>query len=199
MDSLWIIFLLLVNFGKFEECQGQELTRVFEAEHQVRCNEAYCVDPSNPPPNCPTEWNCTTIGYRQFLYPVACNCCPYCFDYLEDGDSCQKTSQGVPRRMCGPMLMCVDRGEQQTCGTRESSFFIQIPQNSNCELSAFSTSPNPVIVDGSCSAELAEYNARQETGLTGIADWKPNCNAHGRFSPRQCLPASSMWVQVSKL
>lgn len=64
---------------------------------------------------CPQVRNCSTAGYRDFLFPGPCNCCPYCYDYLEEGKSCRKTEYTMLTEICGPYLECAGPDENETC------------------------------------------------------------------------------------
>ncbi len=46
--------------------------------------------------------------------------------------------------------------------------------------------------DGSCIAALNAYQKRVKEGTDGIADFGPECDGHGHYIPRQCLPGSSL-------
>lgn len=177
-----ILFLLTIHS---EPMSGQ-----YEEEHRIGCNRAYCDSPDGP--TCQPSKECSTIGHRTFLSPSICNCCSYCFDYLEEGAACRPTSSQLPNEMCGPLLECAIVEEEQTCGTSNTSYInsTHFLVWDDCQnLAHFS-----VIGEiGSCSWVLNEYKKREALGENGVAEFLPHCNAHGQFNPRQCLPASSMY------
>lgn len=90
------------------------------------CNELLCTEETasynNP---CQAPRNCSTIGFRTFLDPGKCNCCEYCFDYLEEDDPCDEISPQKPIEMCGPHLTCT-RGKKSSDPTtcQRSDFFL---------------------------------------------------------------------------
>lgn len=48
----------------------------------------------------------------------------------------------------------------------------------------------------SCNAELIKYNKDIEEGNLGVAQFKPACDAHGDYLPRQCLTGSMYEVVI---
>lgn len=55
------------------------------------CSDLFCENRLREFP-CPAKRNCSSVGFRTFLDPSECNCCDYCFDYLNENDTCSLTS-----------------------------------------------------------------------------------------------------------
>lgn len=90
------------------------LTSFNDVAFSFYCTESFCAEqtaPYNSP--CQPVSNCTKIGFRKFLDPDTCNCCNYCFDYLEENDICETLTPTKPTKMCGPHLKC-EIGERDT-------------------------------------------------------------------------------------
>lgn len=81
-------FLLLLTFSP-PEVMSQDRTGFFY------CSDTICEEELRQRP-CPERRNCSTIGFRTFLDPSQCNCCQYCFDYLQENDTCSLNSPQKP-------------------------------------------------------------------------------------------------------
>lgn len=97
VSSLIILLILIQNLNL---TLGQEN----ELKVRIQCNPQWCEDAQI---ECPEKrLNCTKIGFRQMKSPERCNCCEYCFDYLEENQHCTMNEFSAPEHLCGPYLQC---------------------------------------------------------------------------------------------
>ncbi|CAG7816425.1 unnamed protein product [Allacma fusca] len=134
-----------------------------EANSKFTCDETFCIDQHLNTP-CPTKRNCTTQGTRTYLTPEKCNCCEgtFCIEYMEEGTGCETDATNPAFvDLCGPQLACDPTTRK--CGPLSTT---------------------------QCMKERLLYDQNFKKGTVGTAQFKPQCDAVGRYSNRQCLPGS---------
>lgn len=113
---IFLILSLSTTFLALTIVSSQDTTGFFY------CSDEFCVEELRARP-CPAKRNCSTVGFRTFLDPSPCNCCPYCFDYLKENDTCSLNSPQKPIEMCGPYLSCEPAPREEDPATCQLSLY----------------------------------------------------------------------------